>query len=160
MPYAYFEGSFGDPRGTQDANTDHSLTQRDVTGINYDITQSLAHRCNFSIELKEVKEYGKYVNGTWTGMIEMLRKRELDIGTELTPTKHRSEVADFSIGIQNEEFVLYQAPSKNTFNWKIYKNVFSDFFWICLFITIFSLTTCFFLIQFCSMGKYTIFIYH
>ena len=158
MPYVYFEGFFGDPRGTQEAQAERRPTQKNLTGMFYDIAQSMAHRCNFSIDLKEVERYGGYVNGTWTGMLGRLRKHELDMGiADLTPTKQRSKVADFSIGLRNTDFVLFQAPSKKTFNYEIYKNVFSNMFWMCLFVSIFSLTSCLFLIQFRSMGRYTIF---
>ena len=36
---------------------------------------------NFSMNLEEIKEFGvKQNNGTWTGIIEKLRKKESDIG--------------------------------------------------------------------------------
>jgi hypothetical protein len=154
-PYIYFEGQFSDPRGSHGVYIDGNYPN--LTGMFYDIAQSLAHHCNFTMELQEVKEFGvRHNDGTWTGIIEMLRKRELDIGiVDITPTKERSTVADFSIGLRSSDFILLQATSKHSFNWKIYKNVFSDIFWICLCLSIFSLTTCLFLIQFCTMGKYT-----
>ena len=155
-PYIYFKGHFSYPRGIHGRHIDGN--HPNLTGMYYDIAQSLAHHCNFSMELKEVKEFGVRRNdGTWTGIIEMLRNRELDLAiVDITPTKERSKVADFSIGLRSSDFILLQTTSKDSFNWEIYKNVFSNFFWICLFFSIFSLTTGLFLVQFCTMGRYTL----
>ena len=154
-PYVYFEGLFHEPQESWVDDINRNFPK--LTGMFYDIAQSMSQHCNFSMKLERLNEFGVRRNdGTWNGMVGMLRNHELDIGiADITPTTERSKVADFSIGLRSSDFILLQATSnKNTFNWEIYKNVFSDYFWICLFISVLSLTTCLFLVQFCIIGRY------
>ena len=83
---------------------------------------------NFTFNMTEIKEFGvQNEDGSWTGIMELLRKNELDVAiADLTPTDQRSLIADFSIGLRRSDFLLFQATSKDHFNWEIYKNVFSD----------------------------------
>ena len=152
MPYNYFDGIYGDPRSNQEINPGKDYN---LTGMFQEIAQTLAQKCNFTLDMKEIKEFGvKNEDGSWTGIMELLRKKELDVAiADITPTYQRSDIADFSIGLRRSDYLLFQATSKNHFNWELYKNVFSDHFWICLIICIFTLTACLFLVRLCTMGK-------
>ena len=152
MPYNYFEGIYGDPRNDQEITNEQGYN---LTGMFQEIAQTLEQTCNFTFNMTEIKEFGvQNEDGSWTGIMELLRKNELDVAiADLTPTDQRSLIADFSIGLRRSDFLLFQATSKDHFNWEIYKNVFSDHFWICLIICIFTLTACLSLIKFCTMGK-------
>ena len=88
-PFIYLSGAY------ENINDGHHF----LTGVNYDVAQSLAYRCNFSMQFEEVDAYGaKQENGSWTGMVEKLRKKELDIAiADLTVTTERTQVIDLSL---------------------------------------------------------------
>ena len=103
---------------------------------------SLARLCNFSLHLEEVDVYGALQdNGDWTGLVEKLRTNELDIGiADMSITKERAEVVDFSIGIQNSEYVLFMQTSGESIKWTTFYDPFSNGFWYCLLTCIIVLT--------------------
>ena len=152
MPYNYFEGIYGDPRNDQDIHHENGYI---LTGMFQEIAETIEKQCNFIFNMTEIKHFGvRNEDGSWTGIMEMMRKNELDVAiADITPTEQRSKIADFSIGLRRSDFLLFQAMSKDNFNWEIYKNVFSDQFWICLMICIFTLTSCLSLIKFFTMSK-------
>ena len=46
-----------------------------ITGVNYDLVQSIANRCNFGVQLESVDKWGNLLdNGTWTGIVDKLMK--------------------------------------------------------------------------------------
>lgn len=80
---------------------------RDLTptwqGFTIDLLQKLSKRLSFDYELirHETNQYGvKLENGSWTGMVEEVRKGTADLGMgAISITSQRDEVVDFSLGI-------------------------------------------------------------
>ena len=116
---------------------------------------SLANLCNFSLQLEEVDVYGALQDdGSWTGIVEKLRTHELDIGiADISITKERAEVIDFSVGLLNAEYVLFMKTSGEVIKWLTYIEVFSDGFWFCLLTCIIILTIFLCFVKIFTMGK-------
>ena len=146
----------GPPYIYQTSGNKHSNDSNDnITGVNYDLAFSLARLCNFSLHLEEVDVYGALQeDGNWTGLVEKLRTHVLDIGiADMSITKERADVIDFSIGIQNSEYVLFMKASGEVIKWLTFKEVFSDGFWYCLLTCVISLTIFLCFIQISTLGK-------
>ena len=113
-----------------------------ITGLNYDLANILAQRCNFSLQLEEVDLYGSMQDdGSWTGLIEKLMMGDLDMGiADVSITKERASVVDFSIGFQRSEYVLYMRRPGAAWKLQTFYEGFSTGFWLCLMATIISLT--------------------
>ena len=94
MPYNYFEGIYGDPRNNHETYQEKGYV---LTGMFQEIAKTLEQQCNFTIDMTEVKEFGvRNDDGTWTGIMESLLKKELDVAiADITPTEQRSYIADF-----------------------------------------------------------------
>lgn len=130
--------------------------QQHLTGVNYEVAQSLANRCNFSMRLEEFDAYGtKQNNGSWTGIVGKLINNELDIGiADLSVTTGRRDVIDFSVGIINTEFLLFMQKPENGLQGmrETFIEVISNRFWFCLITSIFSLSITLFMIKMCDIG--------
>ena len=134
---------------------DSTTGERIISGVNYDLTLSLANLCNFSVQLEKVDVYGsKQPNGSWTGIVKKLQNKELDIGiADISHTMERAEVIDFSIGISDSYYVLFMKTSNQALQWLTFIDVFSKGFWFCLITFITSLTVFLCIIKITGFGK-------
>ena len=118
----------------------------EIAGVNYDLAKSLAWICNFTVELEKVDGYGVLqLDGTWTGIVEKLRTRQVDMAISgISITFEREDVIDFSVGLHSEEYVLFMKSSDQALHWGTFSDVFTDGFWSCLitFIITLSLSLC------------------
>ena len=94
--------------------------------------------------MEEVDFFGSLqLDGTWTGIVEKLRAKQLDLGiVDMAVTFERANVIDFSVGLQDEEFVLIMKSPEQALQWMTFIGVFSVGFWPC-FITFISTLTIF-----------------
>ena len=136
---------------------DINVSQSDdkLTGVFYDLAVSLANLCNFSLQLEQDNVYGVLQDdGSYTGLVEKLRIKELDIGiADLSGTQERTHVIDFSVGLLNSEYALFMKSSGEVLKWTTFKAVFDNGFWYCVTTCIISLTTFLCLINISSWGE-------
>ena len=105
----------------------------ELSGVNYDLAKSLSRILNFTLEMEEVDVFGDLqLDGTWTGIVEKLRTKQLDLGiADMHITIERAKVIDFTVGLQQEEFVLWMKSSEQALQWMTFIDVFSVEFWSC-----------------------------
>ena len=129
-----------------------------ITGVNYDLVQSIANRCNFGVQLESVDKWGNLLdNGTWTGIVDKLMKKELHLGiADIAITYERASVIDFSIGLMNSDNGLYMREPNEQLQWLTFLEVFSYGFWLCLLASIISLTVFVCFIKSCAYGELTL----
>ena len=106
------------------------------------------------MELEEVDVYGALqLDGNWTGIVEKLRTHQLDLGiADISITIERAEVIDFSVGLQNTEYVLFMKSSEQALQWMTFIDVFSVGFWSCLITFIITLTLFLSIMQIYGLG--------
>ena len=121
---------------------DTRKSKRELSGANYDLAKSLSRILNFTLEMEEVDVYGALqLDGTWTGIVEKLRTKQLDLGiADMGISIERANVIDFSVGLQDVEFVLLMKSSEQALQWMTFIDVFSVDFWPCFITFIFTLT--------------------
>ena len=121
---------------------DTQKSERELSGVNYDLAKSLSSILNFTLEMEEVDFFGSLqLDGTWTGIVEKLRTKQLDLGiVDMAVTFERANVIDFSVGLQDEEFVLIMKSPEQALQWMTFIGVFSVGFWPCFITFIFTLT--------------------
>ncbi|XP_071096119.1 probable glutamate receptor [Haliotis cracherodii] len=89
------------------------VNERRVLGYPFRILNMMAQHLNFSYRLIPPREdqWGKNINGSWTGVIGMLQRREADLASDwLTIHNDRTTVSDFilpPIG-ENKRMILYR----------------------------------------------------
>ena len=133
---------------------DTKNSKLELSGVNYDLAKSLSRIFNFTLELEEVDVYGALqLDGNWTGIVEKLRTHQLDLGiADISITIERDEVIDFSVGLQNTEYVLFMRSSEQALQWMTFIDVFSVGFWSCLITFIVTLTIFLSIIQIYGLG--------
>ena len=121
---------------------DTKKSKLELSGINYDLAKSLSRILNFTLEMEEVDVYGALqLDGTWTGIVEKLRTKQLDLGiADMDKTIERAKVIDFSVGLEGVDFVLLMKSSEQALQWMTFIEVFSVGFWPLLITFIFILT--------------------
>ena len=126
----------------------------ELAGVNYDLAKSLSSTLNFTLEMKEVDVFGALqLDGTWTGIVEKLRTKQLDMGiANMDVTIDRAKVIDFSVGLQDVEFALFMKSSEQALQWMTFVDVFSVEFWSCFITFIVTLTICLSIIQIYELG--------
>ena len=133
---------------------DTKISKVEISGVNYDLAKSLSRIFNFTLELEEVDVYGALqLDGNWTGIVEKLRTHQLDLGiADISITIERAEVIDFSVGLQNTEYVLFMKSSEQALQWMTFIDVFSVGFWSCLITFIITLTLFLSIMQIYGLG--------
>ena len=121
-------------------------------GLFLDPINILASKLNFTVNFM-IPGDGAWgalnSNGTWTGMIGMLIKKEVDIAAaDLSATEARQRVVKFSSAIAEEIVTLVAAPSGETeANSWIYFEIFPYSAWYLCSGMILVLSTCFYVVD-------------
>ena len=67
-----------------------------------DLLRMLKSQLNFTYKITKPQDnsYGNLVNGSWSGIMGELKENNIDMGmVDLTVTKQRSEIVDFTVGL-------------------------------------------------------------
>lgn len=92
---------------------------------------------NFTAELRVAKDNKigglKADNRTWTGMVGMLTRDEIDLATFVTQTLHRSQVIDFSIPFIRKASTLIARRKTAATNFWVYVDPFDPILWAATF---------------------------
>ncbi|XP_067682378.1 glutamate receptor ionotropic, kainate 2-like isoform X4 [Haliotis asinina] len=114
------------------------------TGICLDLLQELAATFNFTYEVSEPPdgEYGRIFNGSWTGVVGLLERREVDMAVApLTVTQEREKVMDFVYPYYYDTgAALYKLPDKMSKKWLTLIRPFKWEVFLCLGIVFISMT--------------------
>ncbi|XP_048259258.1 glutamate receptor ionotropic, kainate 3-like [Haliotis rufescens] len=109
---------------------DSSIADQPVTSA---IVRNLAvqyDRLYFRYNIREPTdgEWGRVLNGNWTGMIQMLMRNEIDIAmAPLNPTSERQAVVDFSYPMSTDVItVLLTKNDSQSEKWRTYLQPFSQ----------------------------------
>ena len=77
-------------------------------GLHADILRALADKMNFTYTVQRVYQWGSLVNGTWVGMVGMVKRKEADIAVaDLIVSSLRSTAVDFLSVIEHHGIDLY-----------------------------------------------------
>ncbi|XP_046351217.1 glutamate receptor ionotropic, kainate 2-like isoform X1 [Haliotis rufescens] len=123
----------------------NSTLGKDIyTGICLDLLQELASTFNFTYEVLEPPdgEYGRILNGSWTGVVGMLERREVDMAVAaLTVTQEREKVMDFVYPYYYDAGgALYKLPDEMSTKWLTLIKPFKWEVFLCLGIVFVSMT--------------------
>ncbi|XP_046572350.1 glutamate receptor ionotropic, kainate 4-like [Haliotis rubra] len=98
-------------------------------GYTIDLLVELSRVLNFTYKFREPAddEWGRVVDGNWTGMIQMLIRNEVDIAmAPLNPTSERQAVVDFTYPMSNDFItVLFTKNDSRTEKWMTFLQPFS-----------------------------------
>ncbi|XP_067682645.1 probable glutamate receptor [Haliotis asinina] len=90
-------------------------------GLCFDLLEEIATLLNFTFDaaIPADKEFGRVLNGSWTGLILELQNRELDMAiAPLTVTVEREAVVDFTFPYYYDKAVgIYKLPHPNRTKW-------------------------------------------
>ncbi|XP_067682736.1 probable glutamate receptor [Haliotis asinina] len=87
-----------------------------VSGLKFTILQNLALSLNFSFKVIPPREdeWGRNINGSWTGVLGMLQRQEVDLSMDLlTIHSDRQDAADFILppALHSKFTILYKKES-------------------------------------------------
>lgn len=112
-------------------------------GMFKEILDTLSTEMNFTYEScrRFDEQWGTWINGTTTGMIDNLQKNEADlIGTSVTLNPERYHVVDYLHPLGTETYAIYIGnPKSETADWRLYSVPFSFELWGFLVCTAFAL---------------------
>ncbi|VEL10417.1 unnamed protein product [Protopolystoma xenopodis] len=120
-------------------------------GFCIDLIELIAKICNFTYHIQEVKDknYGAYVNRSWSGMIGELVRQEADIAVApLTITSSRERVVDFSTPFM--EFglsVMFQKSERPTPAIFEFTTPLSYEIWMCIMLAYLGVSVVLFLVS-------------
>ncbi|XP_021933555.1 probable glutamate receptor [Zootermopsis nevadensis] len=103
-----------------------------VDGFFGSVWSMLESRLNFSTSFRRATAYGTLVNGSWNGMIKMLRTQEVDVAlSEFTMTKERLGAVEFTFPlIFTRYYVFIQQLSHDVLSWDDFLQPFSTGLWL------------------------------
>ena len=102
-------------------------------GIFANVWHTLSDEMNFTFTVKRAYMWGAVTNGTWNGMVGMLKNETADIAAaDLTITKERSTVVDFLPSLMEVTEGLYMKNPGDGFSTVSYVGSFTWLSWILL----------------------------
>ncbi|PSN42624.1 Ionotropic receptor 113 [Blattella germanica] len=114
-----------------------------IGGFMGDVWNILQGTLEFSTTFQVENTFGVVTNGSWNGMIEMLRTKQIDVAvSEFTLTDERMQVVDFAIPIIYTRYqVFIQKPRHENLTWSDFLEPFSRMLWltVCFSILVLSL---------------------
>ncbi|XP_067660212.1 probable glutamate receptor [Haliotis asinina] len=113
------------------------VNKRQVSSLSFHILQMLAENLNFSYKIIPPKEsiWGKNENGSWTGVLGMLQRREADLSADhITIHADRYSVADFIMPplFENRRIVLYRKEDPDEDYLLVYLRPFQSYVFLLL----------------------------
>lgn len=124
-----------------------------------DLLDVLSSDLNFEYEIRQPKDgtYGAFLNGAWSGIIKDLDEKRGDLATvDLSVTKARSSVVDFTTGLYTSQSRLYVKTPKRSASWVTFMQAFDFNFMILLAGVAICLTLIFYSIFYFVNGETTI----
>ena len=98
-----------------------------------DIWHALSEAMNFTYTVRKANDYGGNVNGSWSGVIGEVQKRETHIAVvDFTITKERSAVVDFLPSLTQSDEGLYLAHPYDGVSFSSYVGSFTQISWISI----------------------------
>ena len=86
-------------------------------GIFANVFYALAERMNFTFSIKRTYMWGSVTNGTWNGMVGMLKDELADlVAADLTITNERSTVVDFLPALMDITEEMYMQNPGDSFS--------------------------------------------
>ena len=99
-------------------------------GIFANILHDLSDKMNFTYTINRAYMWGSVTNGTWNGMVGMLKNGKADIAaTDLTITNERSGVVDFLPSLMETTEELYMKNPGDAFSTVSYIGAFTKTSW-------------------------------
>ena len=102
-----------------------------------DLLEMLKSQLNFTYTITKPADlaYGTLINGSWNGVIKELDENNIDLAIcDLTVTKERAEVVDFTVGLIKIANKLYMKKPERDFSWTTFIDVFNHRLMIALMI--------------------------
>ena len=141
FPYVYLK-NLDETEKIFTHSTDDNLYEispdKHITGVFFDVLKSLQKDMNFTSTLwrRQDGHWGRFINGTWTGMINNLIEGDADLAlASLTITDQRFSVVDFGPPIGKETFCLLVARGNKNFEeraWLSFFYPFTNRLWLLL----------------------------
>ncbi|XP_071096988.1 probable glutamate receptor [Haliotis cracherodii] len=121
------------------------VNKRKVSSLSLHILQMLAVNLNFSYEVISPREsvWGKNKNGSWTGVLGMLQRREADLAADhITIHIDRYSVADFILPpvFENKRIVLFRKEEPDQDHLLVFLRPFQSHVFIVLGVSLFFST--------------------
>ena len=102
-------------------------------GIFANVFHALAEQMNFTFSIRRTYMWGSVTNGTWNGMVGMLKDKLADIvAADLTITNERSTVVDFLPALMEITEELYMQNPGDSFSTVSYIGAFTKMSWIAI----------------------------
>ena len=96
-------------------------------GMFADVWDEMSRDMNFTYSVRRVDEWGSFVNGSWNGMVRMLKHGEVDVAVSgLTITKERSTAIDFLPALMDVREQLFLNTPDDSMNLYAYGNPFAS----------------------------------
>ena len=109
-------------------------TSRDCfKGIFANVFHTLSDQMNFTYTISRAYMWGSVTDGTWNGMVGMLKDGIVDIAaTDLTITNERSAVVDFLPSLMETKEELYMKNPGDAFSTVSYMGAFTKSSWTAI----------------------------
>lgn len=117
---------------------------KELVGYIGAIVESIKEALNFSLQfVSDEKIIGNWNKSTktWSGVMNLLNRAEVDLAADITLTTKRSRYVDFTTPLMTAENCLYIKKPKGSVQWngyfKVYIRLSSLYFFKCEFRSIF-----------------------
>lgn len=102
-------------------------------GIFADVWHTLSEQMNFTYTIKRAYKWGSLANGSWDGMVGMLKNGIVDVAAaDLTVSSERSEVVEFLPSLMEVTEELYMKNPGDTFTFVSYIGSFTNLSWLAI----------------------------
>lgn len=125
----------------------------------FDLLDALKTDLNFTYVIREPEDgtFGSLTNGSWSGIIKDLQNRRGDIAVvDLSVTEQRSQVVDFTVGLEISASKLYMKIPQRSLSWSTFTRVFDTHFMLLLAASTVTLSLIFFIIFYFVNNETTI----
>ncbi|KAK7098045.1 hypothetical protein V1264_004935 [Littorina saxatilis] len=121
-------------RPVENTNGEPAVGGKHYEGYCIDLLKMVAERVNFQYSLHVQNQYGSTVNGSWTGMIGELVRKERDIAiAPLTITQERERVVDFTKPFMNTGIsIMIKKPDRQKPGVFSFMEPLDTWVWLCI----------------------------
>ncbi|XP_076468083.1 glutamate receptor 2-like [Babylonia areolata] len=121
-------------RLVENANGEPAVNGKHYEGYCIDLLKEVAKKVKFDYSLNVQMGYGKVENGSWTGMVGELVRKERDIAVApLTITQDRERVVDFTKPFMNTGIsIMIKKPDRQKPGVFSFMEPLDTFVWLCI----------------------------